>query len=430
MDEAKIDAIAGEVLLPEHKSLPPSSWGLTHREYLARGPRLSELSTPVFTLDRGALDHNLDSMARWCAERRLDLAPHGKTTMSPQLWREQLDRGAWGITLATAWQAQVARWYGFDRIVIANQLIDPVGLRWASDELLAHPGFELYCWIDGTTQLDLMTQVFDERHAERPLRVLVELGADGGRTGVRSIDAALELAREIDRRPGLVLAGVGGYEGALSGDRSEAGVARVRDYLAALAHLHRRIDEAGLYRGGAVVTAGGSAFFDVVAEECGGLADPDGTRGTPTRVVLRSGAYVAHDAGHYARISALEQPGATASLRPAMHAWTRVLSHPQPGLAFADAGRRDVPFDIDLPVPERVLGHPDVDVSGVRVTALNDQHAYLQSALPEGGLDVGMVVRLGLSHPCTAFDKWELVPVIDDADAADPVVVDLVRVYF
>jgi D-serine deaminase-like pyridoxal phosphate-dependent protein len=45
---------------------------------------------------------------------------------------------------------------------------------------------------------------------------------------------------------------------------------------------------------------------------------------------------------------------------------------------------------------------------------------------------VGHVVRLGLSHPCTAFDKWREIPVIDAAAGpdADPVVVDLVRTYF
>lgn len=433
MGDARADELPETILGPEHKSLPPSSWGLAQGDFLAREPRLSEFTTPVFALDRAALDHNLDTMARWCADRGLDHAPHGKTSMSPQLWREQLVRGAWGISLATIWQVQVARRWGLDRIVLANQLVDPVGLRWAAAELLADPAFELYCWVDGPRQLDLMTQVLDERNAERPLRVLVELGADGGRTGARSADAALDLARRIQRSPGLELAGVGGYEGALSGDRSEAGVRRVREYLAALGDLHRQVDAAGLYAGRAVVTAGGSAFFDLVAQECGGLVDPDGTRGTPTRVVLRSGAYLVHDAGHYARLSPFEQPGSTATLRAAMHAWTRVLSHPEPGLYLADVGRRDVPFDIDLPVPERVPGRPDVDLSGARVTALNDQHAFVRHDAPDDGparLDVGDVVRLGLSHPCTAFDKWELVPVVADADADDPVVVDLVRLYF
>lgn len=49
------------------------------------------------------------------------------------------------------------------------------------------------------------------------------------------------------------------------------------------------------------------------------------------------------------------------------------------------------------------------------VSALNDQHAFLD--LPaEADLAVGDLVRFGISHPCTAFDKWRLVPVVDEED--------------
>jgi D-serine deaminase-like pyridoxal phosphate-dependent protein len=60
------------------------------------------------------------------------------------------------------------------------------------------------------------------------------------------------------------------------------------------------------------------------------------------------------------------------------------------------------------------------------VSALNDQHTYLRDA----EVVVGDVVRLGVSHPCTAFDRWTLIPVLDDADADHPRVVDLVRTFF
>jgi D-serine deaminase-like pyridoxal phosphate-dependent protein len=59
------------------------------------------------------------------------------------------------------------------------------------------------------------------------------------------------------------------------------------------------------------------------------------------------------------------------------------------------------------------------------VTSVNDQHLFL-SVSPEVVLEVGDVVRLGLSHPCTVFDKWQLLPVVDD----DGIVVDLVRTFF
>lgn len=68
---------------------------------------------------------------------------------------------------------------------------------------------------------------------------------------------------------------------------------------------------------------------------------------------------------------------------------------------------------------------------GATVSALNDQHTFLR--LPGGDateLPIGTVVRLGLSHPCTAFDKWRLIPVIDDADAPTPRVIDLLHTFF
>ena len=157
-----------------------------------------------------------------------------------------------------------------------------------------------------------------------------------------------------------------------------------------------------------IVTAGGSAYFDLVADGLGPLTD----RAT---VVLRSGAYQVHDGGHYAEVSPLRD-----RLRAAMHGWARVLSVPEPALAILDGGKRDFPYDLDLPMPQRGAA------AGDRILKLNDQHAFLESSTAA----VGDVVRLGLSHPCTAFDKWRVIPVVDDADADDPLVVDLVRTYF
>ncbi|WP_244632444.1 hypothetical protein [Microbacterium sp. Se63.02b] len=97
-----------------------------------------------------------------------------------------------------------------------------------------------------------------------------------------------------------------------------------------------------------------------------------------------------------------------------------MVSQPEDGLALLDAGRRDVPFDLDLPVPQSVEGE---------VTALNDQHAFLRLA-DAATTAVGDVVRLGLSHPCTAFDKWRVVAVIDDPDAPDPRVIGAVATCF
>ncbi|MGV0744057.1 alanine racemase [Mycolicibacterium sp. XJ870] len=421
IDKAAVAALDDRVLGPAHKGLPREAWGMTARAYLATGPTLDRMWTPLLTVDRARLDSNVSVMSDWARSSGVLLAPHGKTTMAPQLWAQQLDAGAWGITLATPWQVQLARSFGVARIMLANAIVDPAALAWLAAELDADPSFEFFSWADSVQTVELMERILGSTPNERPVDVIVELGAPGGRTGARSVEAAQAVAAAVHRSARLRLAGVGGYEGALAHDRESTGLGAVRSYLDELGRLHRHLS--GLYPGEAIVTAGGSAYQDVVVEALAAVADDQ------TSVVVRSGAYVIHDDGFYAGISPLIAGRAERPLRSAMHGWARTVSRPEPELALLDAGKRDLPFDEGLPAPQRLSDGSDLP--DATVTALNDQHAFLR--LPGASADdvpVGSVVRLGLSHPCTAFDKWRLIPVIDDADAATPRIVDLIHTFF
>jgi D-serine deaminase-like pyridoxal phosphate-dependent protein len=426
MDAGSVAALDERVLGPAHKGLPRESWGKSVREYLRTEPTLARLSTPLLTVEEAALNSNVSVMADWARSAGVLLAPHGKTTMAPQIWARQLEAGAWGITLATPWQVQLARSFGVDRIMLANAIVDPAALAWLAAELDDDPSFEFFSWVDSVQTVELMDRTLASTATGRRVNVMVELGGPGGRTGARSIDSALAIAAAIHRSQRLALAGVGGYEGALSHDREPSGLSAVRTYLDRLGQLHQRISAAGLYAVDAIVTAGGSAYQDVVVEQLAHLTD-DGR----TSVVVRSGAYVIHDDGFYAGISPLIPGRAERPLRSAMHGWARTVSRPEPELALLDAGKRDLPFDEGLPVPQRISGAEPAVLDKAEVTALNDQHAFLR--LPGGHADdipVGSIVRLGLSHPCTAFDKWRLIPVVDDADAANPRIVDLIHTFF
>jgi D-serine deaminase-like pyridoxal phosphate-dependent protein len=237
-----------------------------------------------------------------------------------------------------------------------------------------------------------------------PLPVLVELGET--RAGCRTDEQALAVADAVAAAPRLVLAGVEGYEGTLGADREPETLAAVDAFLDRMRAFAETLDARGAFDGldEVVVTAGGSIFFDRVAERL----RPALSR--PVRVVVRAGSYVTHDDGLYAGATPLGE------LRPALELWARVLSCPEPGLAIAGFGKRDAPYDIGLPV---VRSH-----AGVTVTALNDQHAYLSDA--GGVLAVGDIVVCGISHPCTAFDKWPLIGLVDDDDA----VIGAVRTHF
>ncbi|WP_054055785.1 amino acid deaminase [Alloactinosynnema sp. L-07] len=419
IDTAAVARLGDEPLDWRFRSVPDSLFGLTARAAAARRTSLfgDGFVGPMVVLDGPAIEHNLTTMASWCAERGVLLAPHGKTTMAPALFARQLEHGAWAITAATAGQLRVYRAFGVSRVVVANEFLDPAGLRWLAREL-ADPDFEVTCWVDSVRGVELMTAAWS---GPRPLDVLVEVGVAGGRTGVRDLATARTVAAAIAASPALRLVGVGGYEGPASADASGEGLAAVAAYLDRLRDTVFAL--AGMFETDQViVTAGGSAFFDQVADAL------TGPWPVPVLPVLRCGTYLTHDDGFYREISPLgahPRLHAAAPLRSALRAWAQVVSRPEPGLALLAVGKRDVPYDLGLPEPKYLRTADGVrPLVGSSVTALNDQHAYLRG---DADLAVGDWVGLGLSHPCTTFDKWSLLPV---TESDGETVIDFVRTFF
>jgi D-serine deaminase-like pyridoxal phosphate-dependent protein len=383
----------------------------------AARPALREagLTYPLLTLRESALRNNLEAMAAWSARAGVALAPHGKTAMSPELAARQLAHGAWGITVASIGQLQTYRTFGFERLLLANELTDPAGIAWLAGELAADPGFEAYCYVDSLDGVAILASTLRQHPAGRPLPVLVEIGHAGGRTGCRTDEQALAVATAARAAGPLTVAGVAGYEGTLAGGEAEVAAfgRRLRALADQLGPVYDRRD------GPPIVTAGGSAYFDVAARELTAA----GT--AAVQVILRSGAYLTHDHGFYGEVSPAGRGVAGApALLPAIEVWAQVLSRPEPGLALLGAGRRDVGFDKGLPVPLRVLGST-ASTAGWAVTELNDQHAYLRLD-PGAALGPGDLVGLGISHPCTTLDKWRVLVLLNDDDT----VTDLVHTFF
>jgi D-serine deaminase-like pyridoxal phosphate-dependent protein len=414
INAAAVAALADEPLDWRFKGLPASWWGRTPAQISAQAPNLFEDGAlgPVCLLRADALTHNLTTMASWCRDRGVELAPHGKTHMAPQLFARQLEAGACGITAATLSQVRTYRAFGVRDVVLANQLVDAAGLRWLAAELDADPDFRLVCWVDSVRGVQLMTSALDSAGAGRPVDVCVEVGMAGGRTGCRAQDVVDEVARAAAASPRLRLVGVAGYEAALGHDVAPDAMAHVTSYLSELRAAVVRL--AALFETDAViVSAGGSTYFDAVADVL-----TEWPAGLSVRTILRSGCYLTHDDGLYARTSPLTRH-AGAGLRPALQVWAQVVSRPEPELAVLTMGRRDVSFDQDLPVPR--------DLAYSAVTKLNDQHAYLRLGPSDRSrVEVGTWLAFGISHPCTVFDKWQLIPVLDNDDR----VVDLIRTFF
>lgn len=382
------------------------------------GQSVHDLSTPFAVLSESALSHNVDLMARWCREHGVELQPHGKTSMAPALFRRQLAAGATGITAATPAQVRVMREHGVPAVQLANELVQPAEARWVGEQLAADPSFSFTCWVDSPEGVALLDEAVAPTGAV--VDVLLEIGAFGGRTGCRTAEQRAAVRAAVDAAPHVRLVGVAGYEGAYAGDRTAESLEIVRSYVGA---LRAAAEELGDLDVPVVLSAGGSMFYDLIAE----VLTPGWAAGS-ARVVLRSGCYVAHDSGMFHRNSPLDGPDAPERLRPALTVWGSVISRPEPTMAFLDVGRRDISFDQGLPLALRHLaagsGHP-VPLDGVAVTALNDQHTFLDVPA-DSELAVGDRVELGVSHPCTTFDKWRRIPVVDDQAA----VVDVVETYF
>ena len=416
---------------PGIKGFPHELAPLRRSEIAARQWQVlrGDLPLPLAVIRRDALHGNLRWMQQFAREHGVELAPHGKTTMSPQLFAAQIEAGAWGISVASVTQCRVALASGVARCLIANQVMAPADLAALAGLLRQSAGTRVVFLVDSPAQV----MVIEAWHraqaaAPAPFEVLLEIGLDGGRTGCRSHDQALGLAQALRASPALRCVGVECYEGLWATGRGDDDAVLVESLLQRVTALAQAADAMGLFECDEVLlSAGGSSIFDLVAPRLKARLS------LPVRSVLRSGCYVTHDHGNYKRyMAAMAQRLACGhGLNAALEVWALVQSCPEPGLAILGAGKRDLSYDIEMPIPvhwcpqgERV---PVTAPAAWQVSALNDQHAYLRFAVDGAQApQVGDRIGLGISHPCTTFDKWRWMAVVDE----DYGVVDAIVTHF
>ncbi|MCQ9473481.1 amino acid deaminase [Pseudomonas alliivorans] len=372
---------------------------------------VSDVSLPALVIHQQALDHNIRWMQTFVTNSGAELAPHGKTSMVPALFRRQIEEGAWGMTLATAVQTQAAYAHGVRRILMANQLVGQPNMALIA-ELLADSTFEFHCMVDHPDNVAALGTFFAERGLR--LNVMIEYGVPGGRCGCRTEAQVLELADAVLAQPSLALTGIEGYEGVIHGDHAISGI---KAFAASLVRLAVDLQDKGAFAlDRPIVTASGSAWYDLIAE----AFDAQAVR-ERFLSVLRPGSYVVHDHGIYkdAQCCVLDRRAELSeALRPALEVWAHVQSMPEPGFAVIAMGKRDVAYDAGLPNPLRryrthVMPASGDDVSNCKVTAVMDQHAFMTVA-PGCELKVGDIIAFGTSHPCLTFDKWRSGCLVDD----------------
>lgn len=408
------------------KGLPEVAQGFSTLDVGTQGWNVlaCDLPMPVAVVKASALAHNITALPAYLDRAGIELAPHGKTTMCPQLFERQLAAGAWGITVATIHQAAVLDAIGVPRILIANQLVGYAEIAMLAAMSRRSPHRLFHVLVDSIEAARALEDGFAAEPGTPPARVLIEMGFAGGRCGVRTKEEGVALARSVAAMDHVELRGIEGYEGLIVTNDPDADAMVVSAYLREVVALCEAVHDAGLFAdpGEILLSAGGSAYFDLVARHFAREARPG------LVPIVRSGCYVTHDSGFYQRllgeIEARGIGGAAPQLRPALEIWTRVLSTPEPGRAILSAGKRDLSFDIDLPVPlmwfrAGVHDRPQ-GIDGAVLIKLSDQHAFvdIDERHPlRSTLAVGDLVALGISHPCTTFDKWPLLYEVDDSYA-------------
>lgn len=405
------------------RGVPPGTSSFDSRDVGSHAwhPAQGRMSLPVLTLDKSAFCGNRDLLMRFAREQGVQIAPHAKTPMSPDLAHALIDAGAWGTTVADIRQAAVMLKSGLNRLILANEVGGSGGAGRLAALVAAWPKAELYVFCDSVALAQALADAWTRDATLAPLRVLIETGA--ARAGARTLadcDAILDIITATAGR--LVPAGVATYEGSAGQPTPEQTRTVIGDLLKltgeVLSHVRAKVGPSVPL----LLTGGGSQFFDWVVASLGPIARADGA----TTLVLRSGALFFHDHGGYSRaVQSLDQrqgfvlggavKQASALFKPTLRIWAEVLSRPEPMLAICGMGKRDVSLDQDLPYPLALYRNGvklPLSLDGATVTALNDQHAFV--AL-DGDTDVkvGDVVEFGISHPCTCLDRYRVIFGVD-----------------
>jgi hypothetical protein len=165
---------------PWLKGFPHGAAPLRRSQVAAQGWNVwrGDLPLPLAVIKQPQLAHNLRWMQDFVDGQGISFAPHGKTTMSPQLFDAQLRQGAWGITVATIAQLRVAVQSGVRNALIANQVLQAQDLVEVARLLAETPGLRVVFLLDSLDQL----RMIESLGLTAAFEVLVEVGVPGGRT--------------------------------------------------------------------------------------------------------------------------------------------------------------------------------------------------------------------------------------------------------
>jgi D-serine deaminase-like pyridoxal phosphate-dependent protein len=332
--------------------------------------RIDELDTPVPVVDLDIVEHNLAKMQAYCDSHGLALRPHIKTHKIPAFAHRQVELGAKGITCQKLGEAEVMIDAGLDDVLISYPLVGPA----KADRLAAlSRRARLRVAVDSTLAADTVAAA--SRASNVPIGVLVEFDSGNARTGVVSVDQALELAVRIEKS-GLRFDGLMTYP-------STAATAEF------VAEARGRFSKAGI---AIEVVSGGGTPNAWQAHEIPGLTE------------VRVGTYIYHDRATVAA-------GAASFDECALYLHATVISRPTPDRAVIDAGSKSLSSDrVDPSVGVGyglVKGYEDAVIE-----RLNEEHGVIDLSGCSRKPQVGERLQILPNHVCVVSNLHDEIAVM------------------
>lgn len=336
-----------------------------------------DLSTPVPLIDLDRLERNLDRMAAYARAHGLSLRPHIKTHKAPTVARQQIVRGAVGLTCATPRELEVMSEVASDLLLA----YPPVGAAKLERVMALPPTTRLAIAVDSAAVIEEVAAA--ARRAGRAVRILIEIDMGLHRVGVISPADAVGLAKLVTSLPPLEFAGITFYPGHLartvkvSDAEFEAMSQDIAKYLSAL-------EQAGLHPS---IVSGGSSPTALSTHRVRGVTE------------FRPGTYVYND-----RMQV--ELGACTWEDCAFTVLATVVSTAVPGQAIIDAGTKALGRE---PLSGgasqgygQVLDHPEVIV-----TKMWEEHGALDLSTTSWRPVVGDRVRIIPNHVCVVTHLFD-----------------------
>jgi len=373
---------------------------------------------PILTLDKNKLENNINILKSFAKRNSLNLAPHCKTFMSPQIINEYF-RNDWGVTISNNQQLSSIVKLNLKNIIYGNLIINRENLIQYLKICKKYKNISnIYYCIDSSYGLKLLMNLIETTNYKNDIKILIELGFKNGRCGIRDFDSFKKILKIYNRKiSNITISGLFFYEGAIASNDKRVISNKIENIIKLTKLCHEELIRENLYKNkNNIITAGGSVYFDLVTKYYHKYSFTNNPK-----LIIRPGSFIAYGHGYYEKkiddikkrkiikkyISSKEN-----IFLPSLLIWSHVISINDDGKAIINFGKRDVSFDLGNPIPISIYRKNNFfkkiknDKNLINVYKLNDQHAFLKYH-KSLNLKIGDLISFGVSHPCITFDKWK-----------------------